>query len=289
MPDAAADAFVVSCPDAPLPHTAFFHDYLVTENYYVLFQNPLTARSLVMPLSYGARPPVPFLCAAASSSCSFGKHPLERTPRAAPTPALSDAPQKTQQVAPQKLLGFVFFRNSAAELMTFDRSRPMIVHLIPRRGDPDAGRKSFPVEPAHFSFHHCNAYETGDGRVIADRHAGAGRGASFASLLPLAYRRTFVWICRPPRVSSMPAPPFPHHRSVAWRNITFEMNPYDITADFYNGTGKKVRCAPLIYDRHAVLGLFSVRSLLICCPSSQPAEIVRSELFRYELDLKTGA
>lgn len=68
-----------------------------------------------------------------------------------------------------KLLGFALYRNGAAELMTFDRSRPMVVHVIPRRGDVEAGRRSFPIGPAHFSFHHANAYETADGRIIADR------------------------------------------------------------------------------------------------------------------------
>lgn len=47
----------------------------------------------------------------------------------------------------------------------------MVVHLIPRRGDPDAGRRSFEVPPATFNFHHCNAYETADGKVVADRRA----------------------------------------------------------------------------------------------------------------------
>ena len=86
----------------------FFPDFAFTQNYYVLFQSPVTLNQLP----------------------------------------------------------FVLGQKCAGECLSFDKSRPTRVHLIPRPGSP-AKAAVLEMESC-FVFHHANSYEDDEGRVIVD-------------------------------------------------------------------------------------------------------------------------
>lgn len=100
-----------------------------------------------------------------------------------------------------------------AECLEFQRSAKMQIHVIPRNGDAEAGRKVFSLDP-HFVFHHGNAFETPEGQIVVE--------------------------------------------SVAWRSVDFSFSLDTLDKGYY---GDKAG-----YDGGQ-----------------------RSELYRYTLDLKTGA
>lgn len=52
-----------------------------------------------------------------------------------------------------------------AACISFDASKPSVLHLIPRDGSPAA----LVEVPAHFAFHCCNAFEEDD-RLILGTH-----------------------------------------------------------------------------------------------------------------------
>jgi all-trans-8'-apo-beta-carotenal 15,15'-oxygenase len=73
--------------------------------------------------------------------------------------------------------GYALGRKCLAECLKFDASRPARVHLVPRPGRPGAppagggpaaGLRSFDLPAPVFSFHHANAFDAPDGRVILD-------------------------------------------------------------------------------------------------------------------------
>lgn len=108
---------------------------------------------------------------------------------------------------------YMIGRACLAECLEFDRSAKMQVHVVPRKGDVEAGRRVFSVDP-HFVFHHGNAFEAADGRIVVD--------------------------------------------SVAWRRVDFSFSLDTLDPSFYGA------------------GAGSDGGL-------------RSELYRYTLDMKTGA
>lgn len=62
---------------------------------------------------------------------------------------------------------YMIGRACIAECLEFNRAAQMKVHVIPRNGDIEAGRKLFTLDP-HFVFHHGNAFETSDGKIVID-------------------------------------------------------------------------------------------------------------------------
>ena len=91
-----------------VPGFAFLHDFAITPNYCIFFQNPVTFN------------PLPF----------------------------------------------VFGVRSAAQCIAFDASQPTRAIVIPR--DPAAGAVRVLETPPCFVFHHANAFETADGKILVD-------------------------------------------------------------------------------------------------------------------------
>lgn len=102
--DAAAKLTRKSGLTLPGAGFAFLHDFLVTENYYILYQNPVKLDTTKLVTQY------------------------------------------------------MFAKCSIAECLVFDPAAPMRIHAIPRRAASGLPRRVWEL-PAHFVFHHVNAYE----------------------------------------------------------------------------------------------------------------------------------
>lgn len=79
---------------------------------------------------------------------------------------------------------YMFGKACLAECLLFDKNLPTRVHLIPRPGAPGEtiAKQVFTTPSSFFSFHHANAYETQDGRIIIDTVA-LNEGMDFSASL----------------------------------------------------------------------------------------------------------
>ncbi|EFN57655.1 hypothetical protein CHLNCDRAFT_50902 [Chlorella variabilis] len=134
----AAEFEVAAKTSFELDGFAFLHDFAITKNFFVVFQNPVTGRSWLL------RP----LLGSCFAKCRNAH------------PAVDNVP-------------YVLGKAPAAACVRWVAGKPTLLHLIPRPGRTDA--QGLPLQPRTFTapslfvFHHANAYESEDGqRIVVD-------------------------------------------------------------------------------------------------------------------------
>lgn len=131
-----------------IPGFCLVHDFALTANYYVVVQAPT---------SFSANPLDILLGKKSLGEGRAARGAAKPCWRMRATPAF---PQRANRLPPHAPSS----RCRAGESISFDGTKQTLLWLIPRNGGKPV---SIPVR-THFSFHHANAYEDEEGRVILD-------------------------------------------------------------------------------------------------------------------------